>query len=523
MATPTFVSTLTTINNADAVVNNDWATFTTPDPDIKKEGTNALSGILRNDLSTGTYTSPTSINITNQHIRLWVQYAAIAFLDTFANGGIEFFISDGTNTAYWTIFGSDTYSGGWFNAIVDYSSTPTSGTKPAGNVTIFGLRFNRTGQPRQVVNTWVDYLRYGDGYQVTGGTSLDPLFITDITAYDALNGTILRNNGITIRENGVNFMYGRLIFGNGATTTYVEIENEVLIFTESPVSATLYQFKAVGSGCTLLVSNSVIKSSGTNLNSRFLLDMSDAGLASFSLTGSSIVRANQAIFKSGQTISATAFARCGPVFPKGSTFTNNTISDSTETTGGALVIDSESDIANMADCIFDGNSVAIEITTSGTYTFNGHQFTNNTTQVDFSGSGTCTIVPTNGSNVTQANVTASGGGTIIVQAASYDFRVTNVVANTEIRIIRQSDLLELGGAEDVGNATPETSNTVISIDPDDSTKYVVTYSYPYTTDIPIFVVAHSLQFQWLRSKVTLKAENSSLKIAQIADRQYLNP
>ena len=116
----------------------------------------------------------------------------------------------------------------------------------------------------------------------------------------------------------------------------------------------------------------------------------------------------------------------------------------------------------------------------------------------------------------------TAGATVIVQNIK-TFTIQNIVANTEIRIYRQSDLLELAGAEDVGNATPGAVNLSINTDADNIGKYTTSYSYNYTSDTPIFVVAHSLTQQWLRTSAILKSTDSSLKIAQIADRQYLNP
>jgi hypothetical protein len=155
----------------------------------------------------------------------------------------------------------------------------------------------------------------------------------------------------------------------------------------------------------------------------------------------------------------------------------------------------------MSACTFTDNAVAIKITAAGTYSFIGHQFSGNTLQVDFTGTGTCTIVPSNGSNVSQANVTASGGGTITVNAPSVNLTFTGVVSNSEVRVIRVSDNVELGGIE----------NT--------SGNYVFSHALGGTI-VNIYIL--HLNYQWLAIRnYTLLAENATIPVQQIPDRQYI--
>ena len=54
MATPTLGGTPVEIDDAD--VNTGWTLLTTAEAEVKKEGTNSMSGIFRADLAVGFYT-----------------------------------------------------------------------------------------------------------------------------------------------------------------------------------------------------------------------------------------------------------------------------------------------------------------------------------------------------------------------------------------------------------------------------------------------------------------------------------
>ena len=64
-----------------------------------------------------------SLNWETNNVENWKE-------KTKANGGIQLFISDGTNTAYWYVGGSDTHKGTWEIFQADLSATPDVGTLP---------------------------------------------------------------------------------------------------------------------------------------------------------------------------------------------------------------------------------------------------------------------------------------------------------------------------------------------------------------------------------------------------------
>jgi hypothetical protein len=60
----------------------------------------------------------------------------------------------------------------------------------------------------------------------------------------------------------------------------------------------------------------------------------------------------------------------------------------------------------------------------------------------------------------------------------------------------------------------------VSADADNPGRYKASYSYGYTGDVPIYVVAFNEQYQALYLNNSLKADNSTLAVFQTSDRQY---
>jgi len=180
----------------------------------------------------------------------------------------------------------------------------------------------------------------------------------------------------------------------------------------------------------------------------------------------------------------------------------------------------------FSNCGFTGSAStghAIRITTPGTYNFVGNTFTGygadaSTSAAIFNDSaGSVTINITGGGNTPTVRNGTSATTTI---NNAKTFVVTNIVEGSEVRIFRQSDLVELGGAEVVGAVPSGLTNVTVAADADNVGNFTMTYSYNYTADIPVFVVAFNTSYQALRPPFTLKSTDSSLQISQIIDRNY---
>jgi len=313
MATAVLTSTPTSIDDAEATTNWTGDTFSL-EPDIKVEGSNSVATVITPNAGAsqeiyvaGTWDfSGTGVN--DQHLRLWANISFGGNLQTLANNGWQIYMSDGTNSSYWTVSGSDAYAGGWVQFVIYTGDTPTetSGTLSKAAITEIGMRFKTLTKPRNVpANAWFDAWTYGDGYVVTGGTSGDHLAWSDIASVDLTSAY-----GIVTQEEGVTFLAGDIQIGNGATTTYFTMDTEVAVYKDLSVNTGLYKLHGTGSGCNIVLADSVIQAAGATDITRFDFDMS-VSVNSMSQTGSTLVRADEILYDTGQTATENKYNDCG--------------------------------------------------------------------------------------------------------------------------------------------------------------------------------------------------------------------
>jgi hypothetical protein len=504
MATATITPQFTVLSTCDA--STGWTGITTVDTEFFKQGSASLSGISRTAGANLRYYTTTAINLTNTHIRMWLNFASVGFLQTQALGGICIYVLGGT-AGYWYVGGIDTYPGGWVLLTIDTSKAFDSGTANLSSVTRVGFELRLTGAPRNAVNTWVDYLVYGNSVTVTGGTSGDPITWNDISLADTTAGY-----GAIQRSNAVYFCSTAVIIGDGtgSLNTYLEDDNQIIVFENQPVNANLYKLEAVGSATnttSFKLSNTVIKSANTA--TRFVLDLDNSNLDILTFTNNIVVNANTTFFKSGQTIIGSTWNNCNQITTAGATFSGNTVLNSTITTGALLWPND----ASVYDCFFSGNSRAIQMTTAGSYTFNALTFSNNTYDINNTSGGSITVGATNGSNPSTYLGTVTIQNTVILT-------IEGIVANSEVRIVQAGTATPVTGA---GLTNGGIENTVT----DDglgagTTKLDVPYNYPTGYNIDIFIM--HLEYEYLKiSNLVLPSSNSKLKVEQQPDRNYLDP
>ena len=313
MAAPTLtLLNSTSISTAESTTG--WTIYDTLDPDIVKEGSNAITGTFRNDATEGYFDNGSApVTAAGKTFRKWINTTNVAYMDTEANGGYELLVYDGTTTEYKTMFSSDDYYGGWFNVVFDMDSFTTL---TLANVQRWGVRVQHHTSAKNVDNVWTDAFRYLDGYSMTGGTAVDPITLSDIEVADR-GTTTLYGYGVVTVFGGIYYGTGDIQLGTGATTMYFEMDGDILVFEDKPVAAGLYSLSGVGSGSYVTIKNSVITSAGTTDATRFAFDWSDTDLASFSCTDNTIVRAAASTFKSGQTVTGNIFDDCGQITPSG--------------------------------------------------------------------------------------------------------------------------------------------------------------------------------------------------------------
>ena len=487
MATPTLTPGFTVLSDCDSTTG--WSAGTL-DTEVVKQGTSSLSGILRtNGLNTRTYTSAT-FNATGQHLRMWLNFASIGFLATQALGGIRLFAQDtGGSIGYWYLGGIDTYDGGWVLLQVDMDRAFDSGTANRTIINRTGFALQLTGAPRNATNTWYDYLVRGNGLTVTGGVSGDPITWDGIAQVDAANGY-----GAVRRQNGVYFVNTNLTIG-GATTTFFEDTNQIVVFENQPVDPDLYKLEPAGTASTTFnLTNSVIKSA--SVNSRFDLLLNNANLNTLTFTGNTVVNADQTRFKSGQTASGCVFQGCNQIQTGGASFTGNTVRGSLDANGALLWPDG----TGTQNCDFVDNNRAIQINTTGTKDFVGITFSGNTFDINNTSGAAVTVNVSGGG--TASGVTSTGSAVTVQSAAT--LTLTGIVDGSEVRIFAAGTETELFGIE----------NKLAGVDP----------AYSYTVAQPVDIVVHNVDYIYFRlNNFTLPSADSSLPVSQVFDRNYRNP
>jgi len=398
----------------------------------------------------------------------------------------------------------------------------TTGTLNAASILTFGYFSSSTG----VAPVWTfSSLWVLDTTIIAGGIAAFPVTIPGIVeAYS--NG----HERLSALQQGANQMtvYGPLQIGDGGTSPVIlNLDSTALEFpSQYNQAAKLTNYCSVdnvagityfaGSADVIRHKNSVISSPSKY---HWRINSASSTTAIYDFAGLQIIGAGSIQLRAGITLNSVTFNKCDVVAAIGTTLTSCTFS---ATVGvNALTIASPSEMGLVTKSIFSGNSKAIKITAAGTYSMDGNLFSGNTFDIENASTGLVTINAINGANPTTVTNTGAGATTTIVNAKV--FKVANVVSGTEVRIYRTSDSVELGGAETVSATPTELVNVTVASDPDNSGRFVVTYQYGYTADIPIFVVAVSNSYQVLRQTFVLKSTDSSILINQLFDRQYANP
>lgn len=540
----------TIFNESDATTN--WTgspNLFTADPD-PVESTGNIGYVVSN-ATVDAYPTQTAVNLTNCLVYVWVQPRGA--MDTILNGGVGIHLGDGTNRISFHLAGSDVsgfrHNSGpvfWQCLVLDTTRLPSQITVRAGSlanlnlsaITQIGATFKTLVKSvGGVSNCFIDIIRFGNFtnnngamISVSSGTVADPATFLDLALLDRSTGN-QQGYGI-VRELGANLygVQGGLRIGSATTFTYfkdtnvtVNFENRSLnsstaytlhILGNATTSTTFQLGDKIGTGNDALGGNGCVLTVPPQVGCVF--DSTDSNVDNVLLYGSSFFGfSNGFKMRTNQEFIGSTLGLSGTFEPNGASIINSTIDSAVVTT--ASLVTSVVHMANIVNTRFTNNIHALKLTNTGTYNFSGLEFTNNTFDIENASTGLITINAD--ANTTVSTFTNTNGGSTII-VATKNYVIKNIIENTEIRIFRQDDLTELAGVEVVGPIPSGENNVIVAVDPDNSGRYQVTYSYNYTGNIPIFVVAHSLQYQWLRQTDTLISSDKSLTIVQLFDRQY---
>lgn len=440
MATAVLTNVPTTIHLFESTTGVAGDSFTL-EPDDKVQGGNSVAcaqtGTGANDVYvTGTWDFSTAV-----HLRMYFKNTMIGtYGQTEANDGLQIFLSDGTNTAYYTLGGADTYKGGWQQLVLDTATTPTSGTITLSSVTSIGIRINTHSKPRNVpANMWLDAWYYGDGYTVTGGTSGDEIDWSHIAALDAVEAY-----NIVARLEDNYFLTGDIKIGNGATTTYFKSGQKVT-FTDKVVDSTLYSVLFQGSACNVAISGGSYFAAGTQ---DYKFDASDTNINSFVMSGVQFEKASAVTFATGQSVKSCVYDNCGQVVTNNCIFKLNSFRNSVDTGGACL---HPADDSNWSDNSFTDctNAVEYDVNSDSTSpTLLNSLFTTNTNDYNNTSGASVTIAKSGTSNPASFNAT----GDEVLFTASNTLNITVEDASTGALLInaRVHVVAAAGGTMTVG-------------------------------------------------------------------------
>ena len=351
-----------------------WTGVDTPDSANYKEGLNSLCGTLKAAGNNDAIFAPTiAVDMTGiKHLRVWYINTSGGLINTFANGGIQLGISDGTNTGYWKIAGRDTYEGGWINLCVDVSRAVDLGIKPTNMnaITSIIVRHNQlTG--KNVDNVWVDNLCLCDGLIAYGDDAggyfdFEDIFQGDLTS---LGIGILRKIG------GQYFSTGSIEIGDSAGTVGCKFQakSQVVIFEDRPVNSTLYGINVVDNGTgvtefilgdkvgTAGIQGCTIRTASETQTPKFYVDgFTDTDVDNFKLYGSIFFDGGLITFgKAAVTteILNCSFESCLQVDPKDANISGCFFINTSDTDSALLWNDS----IDILSCSFIGNTTGAGI------------------------------------------------------------------------------------------------------------------------------------------------------------------
>lgn len=436
-----------------------------------------------------TYTFGSSQDMSNgEHVYFWVQIQGIP--DTKANGGIRLYAEDSSgNYGYFNVGGSENYPGGWvcycFKPGASYSSG--SGSVITSSIAKVGVRFKALSKALgNNPNCFWDAVRYGTGLTLKSG-STDAIDFDDIVTAE--------NNdkywGIIEKVNGVFFVQGKLVFGDTSTSGVDFIDkSEAVVFKDLPFGDSNFsELQVFGNttGTTNFVlgessggrgvSGCVLKAAGAV---KFKFTATDANIDKLQIYGTSFIDSGDIalpVTAANREIISCNFEACSGIVASTCKmqYCNIVYADDR-----GVTISSTSH--NITDCNFITCGHCMNITESGTYTFDNLKFSGSDGSsyydIEYSdgGTGALTINCTNGSNPNGSYVEKTGGttGTVTINnAVNLNVYVkdedNNALSGVSVAIYKTSDDSQL-------------MNELTAV-----TTGLATETFNYASDTPIYI------------------------------------
>ncbi len=404
-----------------------------------------------------------------------------------------------------------------------------------------------------------------DLYQVfttiaVGGTSTAPVDLEGLTVIgNSYRLPLIRKTGSAILS------YTPIQIGGGAAV-YFNVDTGTIQFPNRYNAASgdisyhandnkLGLSLAGKSGDTIKLTNSVVTSP---ISYYFEINSTATSAATWDLSGTQIVKAAVTLRPvttftamtfaafTAFTTNASVLADCtltgGVVITHdGGTFGNCTITKTASTTAAYSITLAAANptaagselttaLSKLSTSTFASNTVgpALRIVYTGsagaiTADMSNVKFSGNTVDIRYEGTtgSNLTLNTTSGANPATSSTTNSN---TVFFNQSNTFTITNIRPDSEVRVFRDSDQVELCGVEAIGTSSP--SNCTVADDTENSTagapkkKLIYTHS---NSSLLVYVVAIKDNYQHYTQPYTLVNSTKELLISQIIDRVFANP
>lgn len=448
-----------------------------------------------------------SLNLSGTLLYTWIR--PFGTMNTFSNTGVGFVLGDGTNTIGYSVGGSDV-SGfkhmegphEWVCFVLDTASLPASYVTIAGSeaslnlgsITLYGCYFYTLAKALGGAdNCFVDYMRYGtQGIRITGGGVGTEGDFDDIATAERNTATEDGAYGI-IREvaigSGAFGCQGPITWGDTSTASVdFESNGETLIFEEpyNGVATSRFWLKLEGNstGTQDVVFNNVTFLCPAGVGAAFTA--TNANLNTVTLDTCLVKGFEQGIDVLSATTSGTysitdsTFDGCGQIdlgfLLQDGTFSGCTISNSTDSATGALLLSSTGYVSglDLDDTTFvsGGTGHGIYITQTGTYDFTnviftGYGATGTTDAAVYNNSGGSVTINASGcSGLTYRNG-ASASTTIVADPISITVTVKDIdtqanIENARVLLVASDATGDLPYEESVTQITRSASTATVS-------------------------------------------------------------
>lgn len=429
--------------------------------DLYISGASAHGRKIGNEVKGFNFDNVTGIDLSggSDHVGMWINVTTYSNINT-----VEMVIGDGGdldlgNSKAWNVLTGSTYpaTGGWVKVFAHVDATSdgshASGTLSLSSVRGFGAWFDHSVAAGNIYNCWIDSIEYtsgSGGLLVNGGTGGSPATFDDFNN-DSTNGESVQRWGIMNEIGGIKYVNARLFIGN-ATATVFNDSGSVLVFSNQPYVEVDFMGITVdlqSASTDIDLTGGVIQSAATARQGDLIVSGTSG---SFDMSGMSLSGLRAITLTSACTISSSTFRGCQNITHGGAAISECSFSDSPVSSGTAMLTTTNG-LSSITDCSFTsgGTGHAVEITTAGTYNWDGNKnsgyganSTDNAVIRNTSG-GAVTINVINGANTPTYQNSGAGSTTTIV-SGTVTVKVTVTYQGSPVQNARVLLTKDVGGA-----------------------------------------------------------------------------